>query len=616
MRLLPLLLTLFLVVPPLALTAQKRRGDRLTFDRYHDARATAAILKSLARRHPKLIRIRSLGKSGQDKDIPLAVVTDFSTGKPEEKPGILVEGNIHGNERIGGEAALMLIHQLVTRRSQDARIDDLLRTRTFWVVPKSNPDAADAWVRGVLKPEDDDGDGKEDEDGPDDVDGNGLITSMRIVDPEGRFIPDPEDDRLMVPFSTLTVKQRRRYRGSRYRIVTEGIDNDDDGEVNEDGPDWEIDPNRDFPADLKMERKYRKKYARGGNTRMQGRPSKVQRGKEPEPEFLRTAETRALSSFLTATPSLALTISFHSYGNVLFRPFGYIPDKAGIPRSDLKRLNELGLAFRRLTGFDGYGAPYLGERQVVGGLHDYCFWDFGIPGLTVEIWSVPGIGRDWADRDSRRTDRGGGRGGGRGGRDQWRNRRGNPGDQRKMLAWVDAEKVQDGWFPWKPYDHPTYGEVEIGGLWSPSRLRYNPPPSRIQATLKPFVAFALEAAQATPLLRVVEARVKPSRSRVRTIEAEIMNIGSAPTAWRLACKRKLATVPRVLIELAQGVSMSSGRAERTLQHLKAGETVRARWSVVLPDGPGPWEVTVTVISRKGGTHRRKVRLEAPAIESD
>lgn len=604
------LLSLLLLIAPAPLVAgQEEDPGRPAFDRYHDSARTAKILKALARRHPDLMTLEAIGKSGREKEIHVAIVTDHGVGRPEEKPGVFIEGNIHGNERIGGEAALYLIHELLTRRESDKLVDELLRTRTIYVVPKANPDAADAWVRGILKPEDQDGDGKEDEDGPEDVDGNGIVTSMRIPDPEGDFIPDLDDARLMVRYGSLSVKQRKRYKGLRYRVMTEGIDNDDDGEVNEDGADWEIDPNRDFPADLKMERKFRKKYARGGPTRTRGRPSKVGRNKDREDEFLRSAEARALVKFLEGKPNIAIAVSFHSYGNVLFRPFGYMPDRPTIPKEDLKLLGELGTTFARITGFKGFGPPYLGERQVVGGLHDYTYWMLGYPGYTVEIWGIPGVARDWADRD-RRGDRNQDRGRNRGNR----RRREAAADARKMIQYADQEKIEDAYVEWTPYDHPTLGPLEIGGLWQPSRFRYNPPPSRIQKTVEPFVRFTLEAARMTPLMRVTRVEMKTSKTRVRTLRVEVTNVGAVPTAWRLAEKRRLAKPARIRLTLPQGARLSSGRLEREIGTLEPGESERLRWTIVAPEGPDTTSATISVISDKGGTHQARAEIP-PYVET-
>lgn len=598
------------VALPFALAFVPGNAAAQDFDGYHDSGATEAFLEALVRSHPKRIEVKPIGEttSGKKK-IVLAIVTDQTTGPASEKPGIFVDGNIHGNERVGGEAALRLIHRLVTA-SDDSPAAKLLQTHAFWVVPKANPDGADAWVRGIPKAEDDDGDGREDEDGPEDIDGNGWITYMRVVDPEGEWIPDDRDPRVMRPYASLTVKERKRYRGMRYRVMTEGIDNDEDGRINEDGPNGDVDPNRDFPADTKIERKYRKKYARTGSTRQRGRTSKTRRSRDEEPEFLRTKEVRALRDFLDSTPSIALGISFHSYGNALFRPFGYIPDRPTVPRDDLARLDEVGEVFRRKTGHSGYGPPYLGERQVVGSLHDYTFWTLGYPGFTAEIWSIPGLSRDWSQ--AAEPPRGGGRGG-RGGR-------GGGGfggaveQQQKMLAYVDQQRLTDAFADWKTFEHPTLGTVEVGGLWLRRRFLYNPTPAELLKTIDPFVDFALEAARFTPEMRILTAELRPGAEGVFTVAVEVVNAGQAPSAWELAVKRKIAKPVVVSLELPEGARLRSGREARELGHLEAGAVKRARWAISTREAAPGSAVTVVVRSEKGGTARR--RLEIPPAAAD
>lgn len=90
----------------------------------------------------------------------------------------------------------------------------------------------------------DDLDLKADEDGPDDLNGDGIISYMRYKDPEGAMIVDPDDDRLMIRVDPI-----KGIRGE-YKVIYEGIDNDKDGLINEDGPGGVV-INRNFPHDYK-----------------------------------------------------------------------------------------------------------------------------------------------------------------------------------------------------------------------------------------------------------------------------------------------------------------------------------------------------------------------------
>ena len=75
-------------------------------------------------------------------------------------------------------------------------------------MPMISPDSRDAHFykpnsvhspRTGLRPRDDDKDGLVDEDGPDDMDGDGHITWMRVRDPNGKHKTHPEHPHLIIP---------------------------------------------------------------------------------------------------------------------------------------------------------------------------------------------------------------------------------------------------------------------------------------------------------------------------------------------------------------------------------------------------------------------------------
>ena len=123
----------------------------------------------------------------------------------------------------------------------------MLDRSVFYILPMVNPDGRALWFKGpsdadfprtVMVPVDDDRDGKVDEDGFDDVDGDGYITTMRKKVPlgQGTHKLDPKDPRLLVPVQPGEL-------GDYLELGKEGYDNDGDGRVNEDLPGY-VDPNR------------------------------------------------------------------------------------------------------------------------------------------------------------------------------------------------------------------------------------------------------------------------------------------------------------------------------------------------------------------------------------
>ena len=67
----------------------------LQFDRFLRYAELTAALADLARRHPKLFRVDTIGKSHEGRDIQVVVATNAASGDVESKPGFWVDGNIH-----------------------------------------------------------------------------------------------------------------------------------------------------------------------------------------------------------------------------------------------------------------------------------------------------------------------------------------------------------------------------------------------------------------------------------------------------------------------------------------------------------------------------------------
>ena len=166
--------------------AVKMRFD--TYLRYDDL---TRALHALAAAHPALVRIESIGKSFEGRDIWLATATRFDSGDDRDKPALWVDGNIHATEVAGSMACLYLLHHLVTQYGTDPEVTRCLDTRVFYVCPRLNPDGAE-WaladvpriIRSSTRPYPYDEEpiaGLRRED----VDGDGRVLTMRVPDPNG-----------------------------------------------------------------------------------------------------------------------------------------------------------------------------------------------------------------------------------------------------------------------------------------------------------------------------------------------------------------------------------------------------------------------------------------------
>ena len=130
---------------------------------------------------------------------------------------------------------------------------EALRTRTFYVVPRVNPDGVEAALadsptlrRSSMRPWPYGDRHQWPGLAQRDIDGDGRILSMRIADPDGAWTEHPDDPRVMtpVPIDGIVASGTQRY-----RMLTEGLVNDYDGfTVPRPNPPEALDMNRNFPA--------------------------------------------------------------------------------------------------------------------------------------------------------------------------------------------------------------------------------------------------------------------------------------------------------------------------------------------------------------------------------
>jgi len=286
-----------------ALGATHEREVEVAWNRYYDHAGLGAILARLNSAFPHLTRLYSIGTSSQGRDIWCIEVTARDHGVPERKPGMYLHGNIHGNEVQCAEAIAYTAWYLCHQYGRLEKVTAMLDNRVFYLLPSINPDGRDHWLhhahaasssRSGLEPTDNDRDGFFDEDGPDDLNGDGAISMMRIKDPHasgrGRYKPHPDYP------EHLTVRAEMDELGEYVLLGWEGIDNDGDGEINEDGPGG-YDLNRNWGYDWQ--------------------PQYVQYGAKDYP--FSQPETRAVADFVLDRPNIAAAQTYHNSGGVILR---------------------------------------------------------------------------------------------------------------------------------------------------------------------------------------------------------------------------------------------------------------------------------------------------------
>ncbi|KAI5637245.1 zinc carboxypeptidase domain-containing protein [Phthorimaea operculella] len=114
-------------------------GPELEF-RYHDHEDMTRYLRAVSAKYPSLTALYSIGKSVQGRDLWVMVVSASPYEHMIGKPDVKYVANIHGNEAVGREMLLHLIHHLVTSYDTDAYVKWLLDNTRIHLMPSMNPD--------------------------------------------------------------------------------------------------------------------------------------------------------------------------------------------------------------------------------------------------------------------------------------------------------------------------------------------------------------------------------------------------------------------------------------------------------------------------------------------
>jgi hypothetical protein len=524
-------------------------------------------LKRLAADHSASLTLESLGRSVQGRELWLARLSPpqaaASTEKNRARPAILIVANLEADHLVGSEVCVRLIERLVALPEAEAS-----KLPIIYLVPRLNPDGAELLLSGSpildhrlsLQPIDRDRDGALGEDGPDDLDGDGVSLLMRVHDRHATLIADEKDARVLRP------AERSKGETPTYSLYREGLDNDGDGHIDED-PAGGVNLNRNWPhawAEF-----------------------------DPETGYCPAAEpeTRALIRFLVDHPEIAVVWTMSLNDSLAAEPkkpdsklddadlpyfaaiqkkyadlaaeAAKVPDAAppprpaaapkpparpAEPRARRIRIRDSVPASTRIIGLD---APRDGA------LSEWAYHQFGAVGLATRLWSSPPLPDPAEDEPKPPAD----------GEARW-------------LLWNDKVAGGRAFVAFHPFDHPTLGPVEIGG-WKPG-VRVNPPATRLAPIADAHYRFLEHLTAQLPRLDVSEPAVAPKGNGLFEVSAVVSNKGVWPTA--LAQGKKARAARPVIVQLkAPGARLLTGKPVTRIDALDGGGgNQEVRWLIQAP----------------------------------
>ncbi|MFO0612823.1 MAG: M14 family metallopeptidase [Polyangiaceae bacterium] len=496
-------------------------------------------LERWQRARPDLVRVRSIAKSEEGRELWVATV---GRDPDRVRPAVWIDGNIHASELSGSSVCLGVIEDLLRALDDpSAKLRDLpdhLRALVtsdvlFYVLPRMCPDGAERVIARHHFVRSNHRDHRLGANGPrwihEDMDGDGLSLLMRKRDETGDFVASKEHPNVLVP-------REVEDEGPYYRVFPEGrIENFDGFTIPKPSfmSDTETDMNRNFSSGWQPE------------------PTQVGAGAFATSE----PESRGVTEFASRHPEIFAWLSFHTYGGVYIRPLGDKPDAKMAPQDAavfrvIDRWAESIPGYPCVSGFMEF--TYEPDKPLHGDLAQFAYAERGAIGFVCELWDFfkqvgfevkrPFI-KNYEDRGGR-------------------------AEIAKIATWDATHNAGRIFGAWRTLQHPQIGEVEIGG-YDPLVGIWNPPFDRLAKVCEDQSRFVLRLASLAPRLVIASVTEESIGAGLRRIEAVVENRGFLPTYVLESAKARLWNEGvRIALRCAPDVVIEAGEASVLVGHLE------------------------------------------------
>lgn len=557
---------------------------------YLDNKPLVARLKELAREHKGFIHATEVCVSAGKQEVwrlELGSGTDEARAK---RPAMLVIAGVEGNDLAGTAAALAWVESLARQQATNEAVRKLLDSTTIHVWPRLNPDAAQRFFAKPLietstngRAEDEDHDGLSDEDGPEDLNGDGLVTAMRVEDADGEWMLDPLDARLLV--------KADRVKGERgaWKLFSEGRDNDGDEQWNEDGVGG-VNFNRNFP--------YGYKFFAAGAGRHQ----------------VSETETRALAEFMVVHPEIGVVFSFGAADNLSQTPKGDAPKRppTALHEGDVGWYRELGKAWREQFGVK----KELTGASEPGTFGDWMYFHRGRLSLSARAW-FPQLQLELAKASAKESKEGDeGKKDGEAKKDgdgksdkpaadkKPAEKDSRNEEERAFLKWIEQNNPE-AFVAWKAFEHPDFPgkRVEIGGF--APYVKVVPPAGVLSNVVAQHGSFLTDLAGRLPRVAIRKVETKALGESVFDVTVTVENAGRLPTSMAQGNTSREVHPTRVRLKVDRK-ALLSGDPTETLGVLQPGEAKEVRWVVRAKDVN---KIGVEVVSMIAGRAETEVELK-------
>jgi len=521
-------------------------------NKYLDYAELTAQLAAWQKAHPDFVRITSLGRSAEGRDIPLVTI---GRRPDEHRPAIWVDGNMHATEVCGSSVALAIAEDVIKAHEGKLgallpeHMQEVLRESLFYIVPRISPDGAEHVLKSGRYVRSSPVDSRKHKGHAyweaHDFDGDGNISFIRQRSPDGELVELAGHAGVMVP---RMPEDPPPY----YKIYPEGRIVNFDGRRIPDPyflSDNQYDFNRNFPYTWA--------------------PEHEQEGAGDYPGS--APETRAILDFSIAHPNIFAWLNLHTFGGVLIRPLGDKPDDK-MDQGDLAVYRQVEAWMKEFTGYPTVSGfhefLYEPEKPLKGDLSDYAYHQRGAIAYVIELWDLftqLGIERKKRFVDAySHFDR---------------------KDYVALAKWDQEVNKGRVFKQWRKVKHPQLGEVEVGGLDNRVGVS-NPPYELLPKVCEQQSAAFLRVASLVPRVTADVVSQEKVGEGLTRVELRIANKGYLATYGLSSAKKLPLAEPLRITTESEGLKVAApvesvieiGHLDGWGQGLYAGPNVFFPWT--------------------------------------
>jgi len=546
-------------------------------------------LSELVSRYATSVRVERIGQSTLGKPIDAVWVT---RGDGVRRPAVAILAGLDGRHVVGTKTALGVAARIAAEKP------DLLQGADLVVVACANPDGmfrfeskerqvdtgANAAARKTAR-EDADRDRRIDEDGAVDMNGDGVISMMRIRRPRAGLVPGLVATEIAEADDARLLRRADANKGelAEWAVLSEGLDQDGDGRIAEDGAEG-VDLDSNFPYHW------------------------PEFDDDAGPTPLSEPESRSIAKWLLAHAEIVAVVIYGPNDNLInlpangkMDPTGEAPISGGVLDEDQPVYEFVGKKFKDITKMTGVGGGGGGVgRSFDGSLQGWAYAQLGVASFVTPVWVRPDLVNVDENKDDKpKVDKAD---------DDKDKKKGADSDDRKWILLSDRRAAAGGpagFIEWTPFDHPQLGRIEIGG-WIPG-FRLNPPDSEVEPLIDRQTAFINELMRMLPRLTIDEPTIERLGEQLWRVRVRVVNEGVMPTRIAMGVKTRRLPATRWEIDLPAERVVSGSRVQSKVSIAGSGGQLVGEWVVV---GVAGGEVKVRLLSSEYGDRELTVGLQA------